>query len=272
MRKIFKTYPGVETIEGAGVRLTRIFGFYDVEQLDPFLLLDFFNSKNPGDYLRGFPWHPHRGIETITYLIEGELKHGDSLGNQGTILPSGCQWMTAGRGILHQEMPQESTHLLGCQLWLNLPRKDKMTEPAYRDIDKNDLAIYEDEHVLVKVICGEYRGAKGPVKGTYVEPTYFDVQLYPNQTFAWHIEESKQCFILKLEGDLEIGGQILEDRGALLTKGDEVRIFSQEGGRFLIITGEPLEEPVAWRGPIVMNTEEELNQAYRELRKRTFIK
>lgn len=272
MRKIQKYYPGIDTIEGAGVRLRRIFGFYDVEKLDPFLLLDFFDSINPEDYVRGFPWHPHRGIETITYLLDGELNHGDNLGNHGTITPSGCQWMTAGRGILHQEMPQESKRFLGCQLWLNLPRKDKMTEPAYREITKDDLAIYEDEHVLVKVICGEYQGAKGPVRGTYVEPAYFDVQVYPNQSFIWQIEESKQCFILKLQGELEIGGESMKAHGALLAKGSEVRIDSKRGGRFILIAGEPLNEPIAWRGPIVMNSEEELNQAYQELKDGTFIK
>lgn len=271
MRQIKKNYPGVMTIEGAGVRLIRIFGFYDVEKLDPFLLLDFFDSSDPEDYISGFPWHPHRGIETITYLIEGEIRHGDSLGNHGAIRASGCQWMTAGRGILHQEMPQRAERLLGCQLWLNLPQKNKMTEPAYRDITEEDLAIYENEHALVKVICGEYRGAVGPVKGTYVEPSYFDVRVYPNQTFVWELDESKQCFVMKLEGDLEIGGQAMKARGALLTKDHEVRIYSKHGARFLIIAGDPLHESVAWRGPIVMNSEQELNQAYQELEEGVFI-
>lgn len=272
MRKIKKHYMGRVAKEGAGVKLIRVFGFYDVERLDPFLLLDYFDSNNPDDYRRGFPWHPHRGIETITYLIHGRINHGDSLGNSGVIEPLGCQWMTAGRGILHQEMPQETPRILGCQLWLNLPKAHKFAEPAYRDITEKDLGIYEDEEVHVKVICGEYRDVNGSVQGTYVEPSYFDVTIFPGHAFSWEIEKSKQCFVLKIEGDLSIEGEFIEGRGALLTKGEEIRIESKDGGRFLIITGEPLEESVAWQGPIVMNTQKELEEAYHELEEGTFVR
>lgn len=272
MRKIQKHYMGRLSKDGAGVKLIRVFGFYDVERLDPFLLLDYFDSENPDDYRRGFPWHPHRGIETITYLIHGRISHGDSLGNKGMIEPLGCQWMTAGRGILHQEMPQETPRILGCQLWLNLPQANKLSDPAYRDITEKDLAIYEDEHVHVKVICGAYNGATGPVQGTYVEPTYFDVTVFPGKVFMWQIEKSKQCFVLRIEGDLSIAREFIEGRGALLTKGEDVRVESQHGGRFLIITGEPLEEAVAWQGSIVMNTQKELEEAYQELEEGTFVR
>src|SRR6056297_1614904 len=186
-RNIFKKYKGRISQDGAGVKLNRIFSNRDVEDVDPFLLLDFFDSTNPDDYTNGFPWHPHRGIETITYLIEGELEHGDSLGNSGVIKPYGCQWMTAGSGIIHQEMPQASQRMLGAQLWLNLPREHKMTKPEYRDITKDDLGIYSDATEEVRVICGNYKGVKGAVKGTYVDPIYLDVSINKEKHFQYEI-------------------------------------------------------------------------------------
>ena len=262
-------------MEGAGVRLTRIFSQPDVEDLDPFLLLDFFDSENPDDYIKGFPWHPHRGIETITYLINGEIEHGDSLGNKGVIEPLGCQWMTAGRGILHQEMPQPTTHLLGTQLWLNLPRENKMTEPAYRDIRSNDLAVVVEEGLTVRIIAGSFGGKQGPVQGTYVDPVYLDVSLSSKGHFEMEIPEKDTVFLLLLEGSIQIprsgGASILDVRGVLLSSGDHVVVDSAESVRFLLIAGRSLKEPIAWGGPIVMNTQAELSHAFAQIRNNTFI-
>ena len=275
-RNIRKTYAGIPTVEGAGVNLTRIFSKPDVEELDPFLLLDYFDSDNPNDYIKGFPWHPHRGIETITYLIEGSIRHGDSLGNSGMIEPLGCQWMTAGRSIFHQEMPNSEGHLKGTQLWLNLPRAHKMTAPAYRDIQAKDLVIVEDEQIHVKVMAGTFRGKVGPVKGTYVDPSYFDVSVRPKGTFEMDIPAEEKVFIFMLGGSIQFpdGGSVTvpEDRGVLLSQGELIAIHSEKGARFLLIAGKPLHEPVAWGGPIVMNTQEELSEAFAEIRNGTFVK
>ena len=275
-RTIQKTYSGIHSVDGAGVHLTRIFANQDVKELDPFLLLDYFDSTNPDDYKNGFPWHPHRGIETITYLIDGLLEHGDSLGNSGVIEPLGCQWMTAGSGIIHQEMPQPAKHMLGAQLWLNLPKANKMTAPAYRDITAKDLAIYEDDDVLVRVIAGEYKGKKGPVKGTYVDPLYFDVEIKPNGTFNMTVAPEETVFLLLVTGELTFADEATitakEAKGILLTHGDEIELHSTQGSRCLLIAGKPIREPVAWGGPIVMNTREELRQAFTELDDGTFIR
>jgi len=275
-RVIKKKYPGTISQDGAGVKLNRIFSRRDVEEVDPFLLLDFFDSDNKEDYIKGFPWHPHRGIETITYLIEGELEHGDSLGNSGTIEPYGCQWMTAGSGIVHQEMPQPSKRMLGAQLWLNLPKKNKMTEPAYRDITVKDLKTHEDNNSKVNIICGEYKGLKGPVRGTYVDPIYFDVEIKPGKTFKYTIDEKEKVFLLMIKGSIEFSNgdtaDFSNEKGVLLTQGDEIEISSEKGSRFLLFAGKPLKEPIAWGGPIVMNTQEELSTAFKELDEGTFIK
>jgi hypothetical protein len=275
-RVIKKKYPGTISQDGAGVKLNRIFSRRDVEEVDPFLLLDFFDSDNKEDYIKGFPWHPHRGIETITYLIEGELEHGDSLGNSGTIEPYGCQWMTAGSGIVHQEMPQPSKRMLGAQLWLNLPKKNKMTEPAYRDITVKDLITHEDNNSKVNIICGEYKGLKGPVRGTYVDPIYFDVEIKPGKTFKYTIDEKEKVFLLMIKGSIEFSNgdtaDFSNEKGVLLTQGDEIEISSEKGSRFLLFAGKPLKEPIAWGGPIVMNTQEELSTAFKELDEGTFIK
>lgn len=274
IRSIKETYPGRLSTDGAGVKLNRIFSRRDVKDVDPFLLLDFFDSRNPDDYTKGFPWHPHRGIETITYLIEGELEHGDSLGNSGVIEPYGCQWMTAGSGIIHQEMPQASERMLGAQLWLNLPKEHKMTEPAYRDITKDDLGIYSDDTEEVRVICGDYKGVKGAVKGTYVDPIYFDVSVKKDEHFKYEISESKTVYLLMIKGKVDIQNQkvAFEDiKGVLLTKGDTIDIKGVTDARFLFMAAEPLNEPIAWGGPIVMNTEKELNAAFKALEDGTFI-
>jgi len=275
IRSIQETYAGRLSSDGAGVKLNRIFSRQDVKDVDPFLLLDFFDSRNPDDYTKGFPWHPHRGIETITYLIEGELEHGDSLGNSGVIEPYGCQWMTAGSGIIHQEMPQASDRMLGAQLWLNLPKEHKMTEPAYRDITKNDLGIYSDDTEEVRVICGDYKGVKGAVKGTYVDPIYFDVSVKKDEHFKYEISESKTVYLLMIKGAVDIQDKkvAFEDiKGVLLTKGDTIDIKGVTDARFLFMAAEPLNEPIAWGGPIVMNTEKELNAAFKALEDGSFIK
>jgi hypothetical protein len=273
-RKIAKEYLGQLVLEGAGVRLTRIFAHADVYDLDPFLLLDFFKSDHPDDYIKGFPWHPHRGIETITYLVEGLLEHGDSLGNKGVIEPLGCQWMTAGKGILHQEMPQPTEHLLGAQLWLNLPKAHKMTEPAYRDITVDDLKIVEDENVHVKIMAGEYAGQRGAVSGTYVDPVYLDISIKPSGVFSYRLPEEDTVFLLLLVGSLRIDEKEVnadEVRGVLLEKGEEIEVSSESSARFLLIAGKPIGEPIAWGGPIVMNTQEELRHAFAQIRNGTFI-
>jgi quercetin 2,3-dioxygenase len=275
-RTISKTYPGTPSVDGAGVKLNRIIGHADVIDLDPFLLLDFFDSRDPEDYRRGFPWHPHRGIETITYLIDGLIEHGDSLGNKGAIGPSGCQWMTAGGGIIHQEMPQPAEHMLGAQLWLNLPKVHKMTEPTYRDITAKDLVIHEDAQLLVKVIAGSFKGKKGPVSGTYVDPVYMDVTIKPGGKFEPEVPETETAFLLMLESQVQFPDSqsvsASETKGILLTSGGAVGIGSEEGARFIFIAGRPLHEPVAWGGPIVMNTREELSLAFKELDEGTFIR
>ena len=274
-RTILKTYNGTPTVEGAGVNLIRIFSQPDVKDLDPFLLLDFFDSSDPQDYSAGFPMHPHRGIETITYLIKGRIAHEDSLGNKGIIAPLGCQWMTAGRSILHQEMPDAAMPILGTQLWLNLPRAHKMTEPAYRDITEADVPVFDASDVLVRVLAGTFRGCTGPVKGTYVDPLYFDVTIHPRGTFSIDVPADDTVFIFLLEGKIEFHEQGLisapHTRGVLLSKGDHVSIHSESGARFLFIAARPLNEPIAWGGPIVMNTHEELRTAFQQLQAGIFI-
>lgn len=274
-RQIVKRYKAVPTIEGAGVKLFRIFSQPDVKELDPFLLLDFFDSDDPADYNKGFPWHPHRGIETITYLLEGEIEHQDSLGNKGVIQPGGCQWMTAGRSIIHQEIPAEKNRILGTQLWLNLPREHKMTQPAYRDITAEDVELVVTDAFTARIIAGTYEGVTGPVRGTFVEPHYFDVSVKPDGQFSADIPAKETVFLFLLEGEIAIpGGESAtapEDRGLLLSYDEIIHVTSKPGARFLLIAGKPLREPVAWGGPIVMNTQEELRTAFRQIREGTFI-
>ncbi len=273
-RKIKRKFPGVPTVEGAGVNLTRIFSRPDVIDLDPFLLLDFFDSEDPDDYRAGFPMHPHRGIETITYLIKGKIAHEDSLGHRGIIKPLGCQWMTAGHSILHQEMPDPELSILGTQLWLNLPRAHKMTAPAYRDITAADVPIYDASDVLVRVLAGSFRGVTGPVKGTYVDPVYLDITIHPHGTFSMDIPQKDTVFLFLLEGAIEFhkdhaaGAPVV--RGILLNDGEQVSFHSEFGARVFLIAGKPLGEPIAWGGPIVMNTQEELQTAFQQLQNGTF--
>jgi redox-sensitive bicupin YhaK (pirin superfamily) len=294
VKRILEAKP---TMEGAGVRLRRAFGFGDTGETDPFLLFDDFRNDNPRDYLAGFPWHPHRGIETITYVLAGTVEHGDSLGNRGSLGAGDVQWMTAGRGILHQEMPQgdPAGRMHGFQLWANLPSALKMTTPRYQDVAGKDVPeITDDDGTRVRVVCGDFWGQKGPVEGVAADPRYLDVWVPPGRRKTLPVETTRNAFAYVFEGSGSFrgasapGGVLTEPVGVegapvremtgnrslvLFDRGDEVRVQAgEEGIRFLLVSGRPIEEPVAWYGPIVMNTQAELRQAVDELRAGTFIR
>lgn len=274
IREVTRVVQGKPAVDGAGVRLNRVLGGSTIEDFDPFLMLDSFDSRNPDDYIRGFPTHPHRGIETITYLVEGEIAHEDSLGNKGLITSGACQWMTAGSGILHQEMPQEAERLLGLQLWLNLPAAEKMTNPKYFDIEPQDIGLVEENGGFVKVISGEYKGIKG-VTPHHIQATLLDVKLDEGQSIEIPVKEDETVFVFLIEGAGMLSGEIFEEKTALLLgEGELVEVFALPGEvvRFILASTPPLHEPVAWGGPIVMNTREELQHAFDELRAGTFIK
>ncbi len=269
------------TLEGAGVHLRRAFGFGDTERFDPFLLLDDFRGDDPAHYRKGFPWHPHRGIETITYVLTGEVAHGDSLGNQGVIGPGDVQWMTAGNGIIHQEMPAGDAQgrMYGFQLWANLPAAHKMMEPRYRDVKAADIPVVTlDGGAVVRVICGEVQGVRGPAQDIVIEPQYLDVSVPAGSVFVHPTPPGHTVFAYIFEGQglfgegdgaQNLGNQML----VVFGDGEQVRLSGGEQGvRFLLVSGKPLREPVAWRGPIVMNTQDELRVAMRELQEGTFIK
>jgi redox-sensitive bicupin YhaK (pirin superfamily) len=297
IRKIKKVFKGRPTLEGAGVRLKRVFGNSHVPQLDPFLLLDDFHSDEPGDYIRGFPWHPHRGIETITYILDGTVEHGDSMKNSGIIFPGDVQWMTAGSGIIHQEMPKGNKHgmLWGFQLWANLPASHKMMDPRYRGISKEDIP----ETVLrsgakVKIISGMVNGVRGPVRDIITNPEYLDVTLPVHSEFSREIKRGYTAFAYVVHGegyfdecqnpfehdveglnyfDIRRECALKPESLALYGDGDGVRVSTRGlPVRFLLISGKPIGEPVAWYGPIVMNTNEELRTAFEEYEKGTFVK
>ena len=262
--------------EGAGVRLHRVFGFSEAPNLDPFLLLDDFRSDHREDYIKGFPWHPHRGIETITYVLKGDVAHGDSLGNEGMISSGDVQWMTAGSGIIHQEMPQGDADgaMHGFQLWANLPAAQKMMEPRYRGITASQIPnMTLDDGVSVKVIAGTVAGTAGPVTDIVSDPQYLDCSLPPETSYTQATEYDHTLLIYVIGGQADVNGTPV-DNGALVVfgKGDTVRVDTKSGARFLLLSGQPLNEPVAWRGPIVMNTQAELDRAFREYRENTFIK
>ena len=273
-RKVEKILERRLTIEGAGVKLRRILGYDDDSTLDPFLLLDHFGSENPKDYIKGFPWHPHRGMETATYMWTGEVEHGDSMGNKGVIKSGDVQWMTAGSGIIHQEMPQKYDGLMqGFQLWVNLPAKKKMTDPKYRGITKDQIPTIEKDGQTIKVIAGKIEGIEGPVRDLSTETEYFDVELAVGKEFQHLTHKNLTVFCYIINGSAEVHDQkIKSGQCAVFSRGDSVKISSLTGARFLFVTGESLNEPVAWRGPIVMNTEEELDKAFEELDEGTFIK
>ena len=296
IRPVKRIIESVPTMEGAGVKLRRAFGFGDTDETDPFLLFDDFRNERPADYIAGFPWHPHRGIETITYVLAGTVFHGDSLGNSGQLGAGDIQWMTAGRGILHQEMPQGDPHgrMHGFQLWANLPSSLKMTDPRYQDVGSKDIPeITDDDGTKVRVVCGTFWGKQGPVDGVAADPTYLDVWVPPGQRKKLAVDSRRNAFAYVFEGsgsfrDASPPQGVLTDQPGpvehivreqtgnrslvLFDRGDEVTVQAGEHGiRFLLVSGTPIEEPVAWYGPIVMNTKEELRQAYAELQAGTFI-
>ncbi|MCX5832413.1 MAG: pirin family protein [Deltaproteobacteria bacterium] len=275
-REVRRIVTGSHQEDGAGVKLVRVIGRADVEEFDPFLMLDAFDSRNPADYIKGFPWHPHRGIETVTYLITGDIEHGDSLGNKGHILNGGCQWMTAGSGIIHQEMPQPAERMLGLQLWLNLPRKNKWTQPQYRDITADRIPKVQEESGTVGVISGAYGNVQGVTQGDYVQALMLDVALNPGSGWRLPVDGATTLFIYIVEGGGffdALATQVESHRAVLFGEGDE---FVVQAGpksiRFLLFAGRPLREPIAWGGPIVMNTREELEQAFTDMDNGTFIR
>ncbi|MHB8054106.1 MAG: pirin family protein [Candidatus Aminicenantales bacterium] len=276
-RRVKKTFAGRPTLEGAGVKLRRVFGFREVPLFDPFLMFDDFGSEIPEDYIAGFPWHPHRGIETVTYMLAGTVTHGDSLGNEGTIGPGRIQWMTAGRGIIHQEMPQrQPDRLRGIQIWINLPRSYKMMPPRYRDIAAEDIPeISLPSGGRIKVIAGRYGEVKGPVAEIIGNPSYLDVELPPAAEWARETPSRQTAFVYVLSGDGVFdaeGTAVAAGRAALFSHGPAIRaVAGKNGARFILLSAAPIGEPVAWRGPIVMNTTEELDQAFREYEAGTFI-
>jgi len=277
IRTIRKIVTGVHTEDGAGVKLVRVIGHDDTKDFDPFLMLDAFDSVNPNDYIKGFPWHPHRGIETITYLIQGDIEHGDSLGNKGSILNGECQWMTAGSGIIHQEMPKSSNRMLGVQLWLNLPAKDKMVPPKYHGITEVDIPVIDEGDRKIHIIAGTYKGKSGAIEGDYVKPVYLDVEVNPGAEWSLDIDMVATLFVYIMQGDGAFGpagADLISAKHALLfDEGTKFKVkASDKGVRFLLMSGKPLREPIAWGGPIVMNTKEELNLAFKELDENKFIK
>ncbi len=297
VRRIKKVWKAKPTIEGAGVHLKRVFGYHEVPQLDPFLLLDDFRSNDPAEYVRGFPWHPHRGIETITYVLAGDVEHGDSLGNRGVISSGDVQWMTAGSGIIHQEMPKgdREGRMWGFQLWANLPARHKMMDPRYREVKRDDIPqATTAEGATVRVVCGEVAGVRGPVREIVTEPEYLDVSIPARSTFRHPVKAGHTVFAYVFEGEgyfdperdpyarEDVGESYFDmerpcvcgDRTVLLYgPGDTVAVSTEERPvRFLLVSGRPLGEPVAWYGPIVMNTQAELRVAFREYEQGTFVK
>jgi redox-sensitive bicupin YhaK (pirin superfamily) len=297
IRAVKRIAQSTPTREGAGVKLRRAFGFGNTSDFDPFLLLDDFRNENPDDYLAGFPWHPHRGIETITYVLAGSVEHRDSLGNRGAMGAGDVQWMTAGRGILHQEMPRgdDAGRMHGFQLWANLPSSLKMAAPRYQDITARDIPeITDDDGTQVRVITGEFWGKKGPVEGVAAEPRYLDVWVPPGKRKRLAVDRSNHAFAYVFAGagtfrdasqpqgvmneltnqrDAALANETGNRSLVLFDQGDEVVVQAgDEGIRFLLVSGRPIQEPVAWYGPIVMNTQDELQQAFAELREGTFIR
>ena len=295
IRPVKRIIEAVPTMEGAGVKLRRAFGFGDTAETDPFLLFDDFRNERPADYIAGFPWHPHRGIETITYILAGTVEHGDSLGNHGTLAAGDVQWMTAGSGILHQEMPKGDRRgiMHGFQLWANLPSAQKMTKPRYQDVVSSEIPeITDDDGTQVRIIIGDFRGKRGPVDGIAADPSYLDISVPPGVKKTIPVDAYRHAFAYVFAGsgsfkdasnpigiltEKETDVPIRESTGnrslVVFDTGDEVTVQAgEEGIRFLLVSGKPIEEPIAWYGPIVMNTQNELQQALSELRAGTFIR
>lgn len=290
-RRIARIIKSQATLEGAGVHLKRAFGFGNTELFDPFLLLDDFRSDNPAHYLKGFPWHPHRGIETITYVIEGQVEHGDSLGNSGVISAGDIQWMTAGSGIIHQEMPKgdEAGRMGGFQLWANLPAAEKMTQPRYRDVTQDQIPeVVLDNGTSIRIICGKAYGKQGPVQDIFIDPSYLDIRVPANQVFVHPTQKGHTVFAYIVDGqgvfdpdanepqtqaEVEKANMISSETLVLFNDGRQVTVSTMNNAlRFLLISGKPIREPVAWQGPIVMNTQEELRIAFEEYQTGKFIK
>lgn len=298
IRPIKRETAAQPTMEGAGVHLSRAFGFGDPTELDPFLLFDDFRNDEPAKFEKGFPWHPHRGIETITYVLAGEVDHGDSLGNTGVLGAGDVQWMTAGRGIMHQEMPRGNAagQMHGFQLWANLPSAEKMCAPRYQDVKSGDIPeVIDDDGTKARIICGDFWGKTGPVDGIAADPRYVDISVPPNRTKTFKVEVGRHAFAYIFAGagdfayaskpvgvlvEKELAGEEVHLRDmsgdrtlVVFDRGDEVTVKAgPEGVRFLLVSGKPIEEPVAWHGPIVMNTRAELVQAVTELQNGTFIR
>ncbi|GIX13749.1 MAG: pirin family protein [Paracoccaceae bacterium] len=300
IRPVRAIRPARPTLEGAGVHLRRVFSHGDVEDVDPFLMMDDFSNDDPARYRGGFPWHPHRGIETITYVLAGAVEHGDSLGNAGVLGAGDVQWMTAGRGILHQEMPRGDAQgrMHGFQLWANLPSALKMCPPRYQDVPSAEIPVLSDDDrgTAIRVICGDYRGIRGPVDGIAAEPCYLDISIPPGQRRSFPVATERNAFAYVFQGAADFaaasdprgvlteralpdGSEVLRRERAggrslvLFDRGDEISVRAgEEGVRFLLVSGRPIREPVAWYGPIVMNTHEEIRQALRELRSGSFIR
>ncbi len=276
LRTINKIITGTHTQDGAGVKLVRVISKPDIEEFDPFLMLDAFDSKDPDDYTKGFPWHPHRGIETVTYLIEGNIAHEDSLGNKDSILDGDCQWMNAGGGILHQEMPQVANRMLGIQLWLNLPAKSKMVAPEYHDITKEMIPVIKEDGTQVRIISGHYKNTPGATQGDHVKMTFLDVKMEAGAQLEIPVPAEEKLFIYIVEGagyfEAENAKQVEAKSAILFNQGENLYAKAGENGqRFLLFAAKPLKEPIAWGGPIVMNTKEELDLAFKELNEGTFI-
>lgn len=278
-RKIHKFVKGMPATDGAGVELVRVIGQPALDMLDPFLLLDAFRSDNPDDYIAGFPPHPHRGFETVTYLLNGRMRHKDNTGREGVIEPGGIQWMTAGRGIVHSEMPEQEDGLLeGFQLWVNLPASNKMDAPSYQEHDASKIPVESRDGAKLRVITGTTsQGTSGPVVQPLTEPLYLDIELQSDTTFSEHINEDHNAFLYGIEGGIQLQDEndqlqtIAKDQLVVLSKGDKVKVTSTEqGARFLLISGKPLNEPVARGGPFVMNTRQEVEQAFSDFRSGSF--
>ncbi len=265
---------GHSTIDGAGVKLFRVFANDNTELTDPFLLLDNFGSDRPEDYIRGFPWHPHRGIETVTYMLEGKVEHEDSIGNKGVIDSGDIQWMTAGSGILHQEMPKAQKGMMqGMQLWVNLPSEYKMMAPRYRGITSQEIPVIKTDGIEIRIISGSYANKKGPVKDLIVDVDYFDVLMDKGKAITYDIKKDFTTFCYLIEGKGDFEGSIVEKKQLILFKDIEnLAVKANENLRFILVSGMPIKEPIAWGGPIVMNTREELRIAFDELDKGIFIK
>jgi redox-sensitive bicupin YhaK (pirin superfamily) len=278
IRPVKRVRQAQPTEEGAGVHLVRAFGNSDVDALDPFLMLDDFHSNNPADYAAGFPAHPHRGMETVTYMISGSSEHADNMGHQGRIGPGDVQWMTAGSGIIHQEMPQATTgRLQGFQIWVNLPADRKMIPPRYQEIKKEDIPVLRPaDGVEVRVIAGQFDGAVGPVRELVVPIELFDVTIMPEKMFELSLPEEWSVFAYVFEGEAIFGPEKWragEEHLVIFGNGGKVQVRTDEDrARFLLAAGRPLREPIAWRGPVVMNTEDQLRDAFREMREGTFVK